>query len=597
MMSLRRLSVGLVLCSLVLWGATAQAQALKQLPAGAQIVVKVNNVEAVSKKIGSLMQRLGLAQMMPDLADPVGSVQKMANLRDGLNLRGDLVAALYPAADAPEPRFVVLIPVSNYKAFLDNLPMVKDAGDGVSSFVFEDGTPPMYIVNWGEYAAGSNNRNILAQKPTGLEVGSAAAQAQLDKSDIVVFANTRPIAAEVLPMFRQVKGQGQLELDRALTGVPGFDAKWMPAIQAVAAQVLNTVEQTLMDTNGATISVNISDKGVAFTVVSDFTADGYIGKLMAGLPNTEEDLLKGLPVRKYFFTAGVVGGGDALAGLLKDLLEPVTRALQGAGDQGKPILAAIDSIRQSPAVIKSSAVGMLAPTGQPGTQSLLQEVVVAQGDAPAITQLQRSAFEASQAITAMLPQTPGMKMEYKLDPGAATVGDAVLDKVSMKVDIDAAAGPEDQQAKMILDMIYGPNGMSGAMGAVSASAYVAGIGVDDETLAALVKSAQAGDTAVSEQRSIKAAAELLPAKRLMVAYVHADNIVTTALAYLAQFGTRIPLRLAPDMPPVGVAVSTENTALRIDVALPTELIENAVAAGLQAAAQMQQGPGGPPGGN
>jgi len=51
----------------------------------------------------------------------------------------------------------------------------------------------------------------------------------------------------------------------------------------------------------------------------------------------------------------------------------------------------------------------------------------------------------------------------------------------------------------------------------------------------------------------------------------------------------MPLKLPQDMPPVGVTVGTEGSAMRIDTHISTELIENLVSAGLQAAMMMRGG--------
>src|SRR5436305_10667432 len=92
-----------------------------------------------------------------------------------------------------------------------------------------------------------------------------------------------------------------------------------------------------------------------------------------------------------------------------------------------------------------------------------------------------------------------------------------------------------------------------------------------------------------------AVSRMLPAKRTAVMYVHADNIARTGLDFAAQLaGFRVPLQLAADIPPVGLSVGTEGSALRMDAAFTNEFIDNVMSAILQLSGPGGPGAGGPP---
>ncbi|MFI5380402.1 MAG: hypothetical protein ACHRHE_13980 [Tepidisphaerales bacterium] len=592
---LRRFVMGVVVLTLLVGAAAARAQVLKQLPSDALVVVKLNNAEAVSQRLGALMQRLGLANFQPDLADPLTALKKQINIKEGFDAKGDIAVGVYAdPAGGPEPLGVILVAVTDYKAFLGNLPAVKDEGDGISSFAPREGAETVFVTNWGNYAAASNNKGMLAKKPDGMTIASAAAQKQFDKADLVMYANTKHIAGKVLPMWKDGKPQWIAMLDQGLAGAPNMQPKYVPVLKALVVQLLNTAEQTLTDTNGATVAINITKDGVAATIVADFLPDSYIGKLMATSTNTDANLLAGLPNRKYFAVGGATMSAATSTQLINDWLGPIVTELTKVGPEAQPIIDLVDAFKKMPEAVKSTTMGYAVPTGAPGQQALFQVAGVIQGDSAKIGELQRKAQKGAMDLMKMMPNQGGLTMESKIEDGAAEVAGVKLDKVTNKFVLDPN-NPQAAQIKPMIDMMYGPNGMSGVMGAVSATTYVQAIGGDDDFNSAVVAAAKSNDAALSQLAHIKAVTAQLPPNRAAVMYIHLDNIATTVLAYAAQFGFRVPLKLQPDIAPLGVSVGTEGTALRIDVVVPNEIIENAVSATMQVM-MMRQGGGARPGG-
>ena len=49
----------------------ARAQVLKQVPSDAMVVIKVNNLQATSGKVGALAKQFGIDQILVPLADPL----------------------------------------------------------------------------------------------------------------------------------------------------------------------------------------------------------------------------------------------------------------------------------------------------------------------------------------------------------------------------------------------------------------------------------------------------------------------------------------------------------------------------------------------
>jgi hypothetical protein len=179
-------------------------------------------------------------------------------------------------------------------------------------------------------------------------------------------------------------------------------------------------------------------------------------------------------------------------------------------------------------------------------------------------------------------------------PNARTVDGVSFDAIrtDFKMDPD---DPSAAQAEQVMSMMYGPDGATVLLGAVDGK-LVSAIGLREETLTSSVKAIRAGDSAVSELAGVKMVAGNLPRNNIGVVYVPVDQIVTTGLSYARQFGMPMQIQLPPDLPPIGSSVATEGPALRVDVFIPSQLVQSLVAAGMQAAMQMQGGPGGGGGG-
>ena len=78
----------------------------------------------------------------------------------------------------------------------------------------------------------------------------------------------------------------------------------------------------------------------------------------------------------------------------------------------------------------------------------------------------------------------------------------------------------------------------------------------------------------------------------MLYYVALDNIVSTVVRYAQGFGVPIKMKLAQNLPPVGIALGSEGSSVRIDAFVPTETVQSLIAAGIQVYTQLQAGGGG-----
>jgi hypothetical protein len=185
-----------------------------------------------------------------------------------------------------------------------------------------------------------------------------------------------------------------------------------------------------------------------------------------------------------------------------------------------------------------------------------------------------------------------VKMNVDVKESAKTVGGVNFDQITMKFDADPN-DPQAQQAQQGINMMYGPNGMQTLIGAIDDKTTLIAMGLPEAQLTNAIEAAKKNDTAVASTDALKGVAANLPKNRVMVGYIAVDQIVTTGLNYARQFGFGVPLQLPPDLPPIGIAVATEGSTVRVDTYTPMSLIQSLVAAGMQMKMQMQGG-GAPP---
>jgi len=141
------------------------------------------------------------------------------------------------------------------------------------------------------------------------------------------------------------------------------------------------------------------------------------------------------------------------------------------------------------------------------------------------------------------------------------------------------------------------NGLSGYFGQIDPKTFVSSAGVSDELLEKTITAAKANSDTLGKLAGVTAVAKQLPSSRLAAMYIPLDTIIGTGLTYAQQFGFGVQVQLPADLPPVGLTIGAEGSAVRADSHVPAQLVQSLVAAGMQAFMQMQGGkqPGGPGG--
>ena len=427
--------------------------------------------------------------MAPELADPLGALQQQGHLQKGLNTDGDLAFAFLDpklTGGDPEKSLRLRLPGERLQGVRRQLQgpegRRRRRHEGLAAGRGED----VYLAQWGNFAAVSPAKAVLAKKPTGVKLQGAIAK-EADAKDLIVYANMNAIRPLVLPQVKNGRQELMKQVDDGLNMAGDMGKKFAPVVRLVN-QIVNVAEGYLNDATGETLGLGLSDAGVTATLLTDFKPDSYAGKTIAQQKNTNQPLAVGLPDRKFFMFGGSVQDPKLAAKVLGDFLDPITKELANV-PEGKAIANAVDAIEEDDGRHHRQQLRMIAPTGA-RVRSVIQQVVVIQGDAPAIHAGERQMMQATADIMKLIPQQQGIDRVVRDEARRKNVAGVTLDSYETKINGDENS-PEVAQFKQIMAMVYGPFGQRGSWGRSTRRRVIMVQGGNDQLVSDAVGSAKA----------------------------------------------------------------------------------------------------------
>jgi hypothetical protein len=568
------------------------AQVLDQAPSNALGVFEVKNMQGASTKVAALAKKLGIDQMDPRWSDPLGSLMTQMHLKKGIRKDGDMAIAFFnPQKNAPkvenadanapkddQPPLVILIPVDDYKRFLSsgddgNFEDVKDVGDSISQVTVSANHEKLFVIQRDKYAVSSMDKSLLANHDGIKLQGPAAREAQT--KDAIVYFDVKSVRPQLQKAYESVREEAKKQLQGQNNPV-GMSVP--PFVFAIYDKIAS---QFLSDTRSATISMNLNDAGLGSAFIGDFEPDSYLGKLVAESNKTDSPMLAGLPDRPLLMYGGAVITPKVWDRVLTDLMDTVKQS-EGDKVKAEDLNKYLEDCRKGLKSMTSTTFAMLAPdTGE----NLMQIVGVTHGDAKQILEASKDGLSSANAFMGMV----GGKTKMSVTLGEPTTMDGVqMQPYNMKFDFDPN-DPMAAQQKQVMAMMYGPNGLSGVLAVVDDHTLLQAQGVNDKVLAEAIAAAKAGTDTLSKSDALKITSDQLPKPRGAEFYIAIDEIANTAVKFMKQQGMAIQFKLPPNLPPVGMAVSKEGSAIQFDSFIPTKLVEAVTSAVMQTMMQMNGG--------
>ena len=566
----------------------ARADVLESVPDNALLAVKVASLTKTSAKIAKLAKDFGIEPLVPQLQDPLGALKTDSGISKGINDNGEVGFAYFAPKDTgvgENESMLLLVPVSDYAAFLTNFADAKTDGD-VSEVTLPHDTKPAYVANWNGYAAISPAKSLVAKPTATLKIEGNAAK-ESARQDFLLYTNFKKLSPELLPDLEKALGKATDELDKSTD--PKLDPKYKPLIKAGITQAFAAARTFLQNSSGATVGMNISDAGLNYTVLSEFQPDSYLGKFAASLKGTDQPLTIGLPPVKYLAFGGSQADPTVLVKMVDDLTTPVVDELKKIEGQ-ESVTKLIDSVHAALLATTGGTFGLVAPI-KIGQEGVIQQVAVYRGSGTET----KAVFDQGGAFAKTM--LAGMKPigNTPLPIVTQTANDKSIEGVnfdSIKVDIKPSPDdPAAAQQEQIMNIMYGADGLTYRYGVLGKDMLLS-VGAGDATLATFIKSLKANDDSVSKMDTVKVVAAELPKTRVVEYYLQIDEIVNTGVATAGQLNMPVQLQLPPDLPPFGFTFGTEGNAFRFDAHIPSTTVQALIAAGEQMYMQFQGGQGG-----
>jgi hypothetical protein len=269
---------------------------VSQIPDNAVIAITVPSLSRLSNKIALVNQKLALNQ--PQMNNVLGFAKAMSGMSQGINDGGGAAVVLtslpMPGAGA-EPDVILLLPVSDYGAFLGNFG--SKSNNGVTRVQFMNQS--LFVKKSGQFAVAGPSQQLVKQftRPSGKSVTDRAGQfghQVMTHSDISVFVDLARIEKMVRPLIGPQLAQMKTQVQQ-LSGLDPQAGKFLDAYLKVYADILTTV---LRDGDVIINGIDVSPEGIGFTYSCQFKPGSQLASVFASNP-AQAPKLDRLPTVPY----------------------------------------------------------------------------------------------------------------------------------------------------------------------------------------------------------------------------------------------------------------------------------------------------------
>lgn len=295
---------------------------LDQAAADSEIIFVVPNLAATSKKITQFVEALGFKDIQ-ELANPLATLKKEIGIDKGLDENGAMVITISGIVNAvqqgQEPAMAVLVPVSDYKAFVGNFQGKEENGLTVLTMPHGDSG---FAKKVGNYCLMGPTAEVIANYKGGGAKAALAKSAgmlgvkQLASNDISIYINMKALGAQLRPMLKEVYDEAKRELGNFDGGGP--EAKMMDLAKGVIGVYFDTIDAMLRDGDAVVFGADMSTKGVGFTMNAQFREGSPLAKMFPGGMGDAASMMAKLPNNPYLMAMAFDMNGIDFQGMLDE---------------------------------------------------------------------------------------------------------------------------------------------------------------------------------------------------------------------------------------------------------------------------------------
>lgn len=516
----------------------------------AEAAIIVRSPAAVSRQIAQLRQTLNLPA--DELDDLLGQLKHHAGMAVGMDDRGTLVLAMLGRGEADgQPTWVMLVPVTNHDAFIENLG--GDPADDVASLTLSTGQRAFGRLI-GDHVAMSHSRSAVQDyrlrddaDPLGAGAGAMGLQYLAD-ADVAVVLDLEALQPTIERWLEQLDEQFDMLAGLGVGGAMVDQGRAALKMYRRAAATLAESSRTLV------LAIELTDEGLGLTATMGLEPDAPLRAYFPGQPSRAADELARLPDRPYLLAVAVDERALAFGRLAKAAMEAMDDEQQAM--LGPAYRQSLDLLDQTEAV----AAAWYAPERRIGGGGLLNAITLYRvADAGRYLADNRQLLEAldGQSITSAAGE---VTFHSSYVENALQIDGTRVDQYQVRVE------PDDAGRGF---------GAGNAGAATSYNGYIAAAGnhvavttiTDPQAIRNALRSVEQGagigaGGAIANLRDLA-----LPPNVALEAYVSLHDILPSG----DQRGGRRGAALA-EAPPVAIGIGVQDDGVALRIYLPIEAI-------------------------
>ncbi len=527
--------------------------ALDRVPADAPVTVSIKNMEGVHKEVTGVIQQLGFELPGDDENNPLKVSEYLLKF-DGINRTGSLCLVITPQAPDAEdqaPDLVMIVPVSNYEAF------VKAAkgtpGDGVATLNFEEHNVYARHLGGG-YAVLADKKNLVEgfkaangskaafEKSIG-KVGNRIA----DAADVLVLANIPALKPQIDAGLKQAKEQAE-----AMAMMAGDNQQMERTVKLLQEVGANFSRDGQM----AIVGLGVDNNAVWLDAGAQFR-DATPSAAMFSAVGNAASLVGRLPKMDFLFAAGFDASSPAIKNMIRDLA--------AQGDKGENPMGMMASLGRM--IDKVDGQAMIMGASDIGSGLMVNTLQFTAAKDP------KAVMEGMQAMYAEINNKKIDAVTYKAEykPGAKDLAGVKADSWSLTIEPDAD-NPMAMQLQMMNNMLYGPEGkMGGLVGPVPGGVLTTFS--NNSKLFEAAAAAASGKNTLADDELLKKTQALLPPGRAFEGYLGPKAIIDTVGSVLAMMGQAPELKVPDAIAPIGFGATTDAQGAGFRIAIPLDTMK------------------------
>ncbi len=544
------------------------SKALEAAPSNAHMVFVIPNLTQLNDKVSGLNRALGLN--VAEMDNFLVKMKAEAKAVNGVDDNGSMVIILPDVASAmmggggAEPPMLMLIPVTDYDAFIGNYQPVTEDGNPIATLTMTQGQPA-FAKKAGSHAVLSPLRAVTEAYEPGGAAGAKAIMTSLGKvggaaattAEVVMYFNLAAMSPTLSPMIDQGVAQANQELDQMAQF--GMDPAMIKSQKDMLAMYASIGKMVLRDAAAGVATATMTDKGNGITYAIQFKDGTQLARMFPGGSNGPGKMLADLPDRAYIFA----GAMDAKAINLGLISEELVKLIPEGDQQMAMLRESLPMIKQ----LKGAAGAFYAPQ-RGGAMGILNVLQVAYVDDTA-AYLTATKKQMDQMNGMAVPMGAGGEMKFATTyaENAMEIGGTQVDQYNVTMQFP----PEIQQQMMPLMMVLGGSGYGGYI-AAKGDAVVTTMVTDPQLITAGLEAIGGGAGLGADPKLAELRKEALPGALAAEGYFSFAGVGVLANQYLPMFGMP-PINIPADLPPIAFGAVVEGGGASVRYYVPNATVK------------------------